>query len=473
MLFLKILTLQALWFLIVLHGRELGILCISVTSIFLLVLNYLIYEPSYSIRRYIFFAIFFTLYGLMTDQLQVKLGAIDEKSYDFTYIFLWSIFIMYYNDIFSKLKGLNIFILGLLGAVGGSLAYYSAYKLGSIELGEMGEAGLIGFNVINWAIFFPLSMKFVHSEKFWNKVLDYSIIYNFDLHGFKRHQKSFKDNYNYDRLGKTRVLLTGGTSGIGEGGVKTFSKLGCEIHFTGRDEGKAKSLIAQLGGNRFHELDLANLENINSFCKECPDFDVVVLNAGGMPEKKVMTDEGIELQCASQLLGHLLLVELLREHKKLKADARIIWMSSGGMYLKKLDLDNLFNPNDYDKVATYANVKRAQVTLVEELASSEKWRDVTHVSMHPGWVRTKGLEEALPGFYKFISSNLRSPEQGADTMVWLALTQDSIKDGAFYFDREVVSPYIHKSFKPSRTERDRLLKEVGEYLSSFKQKLNQ
>ncbi len=65
------------------------------------------------------------------------------------------------------------------------------------------------------------------------------------------------------------------------------------------------------------------------------------------------------------------------------------------MYLKKLDLDSLFEKPDYDKMETYANVKRAQVTLVEELSLQEEWKDFQILSMHPGWVRTAGLSGAL------------------------------------------------------------------------------
>ena len=85
--------------------------------------------------------------------------------------------------------------------------------------------------------------------------------------------------------------------------------------------------------------------------------------------------------------------------KKLNPGARIVWVSSGGLYLKKLDLDSLFNNINYEKVSTYANVKRAQVTLVEELANIENIEEFNHYSMHPGWVDTSGLSSSLPQFF--------------------------------------------------------------------------
>lgn len=449
----------------------LGFTTIAVTSIFLLFLNYLLYEPSCTIKRYIFFSLLFSLYGYLTDQIQVKLGVITYESYRSCYLFLWTIFVMYYNDFFARFKDFKIYVLALLGAFGGALAYYSAYQLGAINVGEGGGAALIGFNALNWAVFFPLSLKFVHSEKFWNKILDYSVIYSFDLRGFKRHQKYFVDNYDLESLKHKRVLVTGGTSGIGEGAVKSFLKLGCDIHFSGRDESKARSLISQIGGDHFHMIDLGDIESIANFARDCERFDAIILNAGGMPNKKVLTNEGIELQCASQLLGHMLLIELLREYDKLAPKARFIWVSSGGMYLKKLDIENLLNPKEYDKVGVYANVKRAQVTFVNELAKKARWSNYTHVAMHPGWVRTKGLEEALPGFFKFFARDLRSPEQGADTMVWLALSVDNPVAGAFYFDRKIVSPYVHKSFIPTTEDRRELVELVESNVEIFKGKI--
>jgi dehydrogenase/reductase SDR family protein 12 len=82
-------------------------------------------------------------------------------------------------------------------------------------------------------------------------------------------------------------------------------------------------------------------------------------------------------------------------------------VSSGGMYLKKLDLDSLFNNQKYEKVSTYSNVKRAQVTLVEELSRQERWKNVQVFSMHPGWVGTYGLKEALPKFFSLMKNRLR------------------------------------------------------------------
>jgi dehydrogenase/reductase SDR family protein 12 len=186
-----------------------------------------------------------------------------------------------------------------------------------------------------------------------------------------------------------------------------------------------------------------------------------------MPDQLSFNYQGIEFQCASQLLGHYFLFYWLHQNKKINSGARIVWVSSGGMYLKKLDLNSLFRQTDYDKVATYANVKRAQVTLVEELAKMNEFSDYNITVMHPGWVKTTGVKDALPGFFTFMNDRLRLPPEGADTIVWILLTSDKIDSGGFYFDRKKVSAYISKGFIPSEQDRKALIDEIKKIQPSF------
>jgi NAD(P)-dependent dehydrogenase (short-subunit alcohol dehydrogenase family) len=175
-------------------------------------------------------------------------------------------------------------------------------------------------------------------------------------------------------------------------------------------------------------------------------------------------DFSVEHQCASQLIGHYYLIDMLNKCGKINRHARLIWVSSGGIYLKKLDLDSLFHNQKYEKVSTYYNVKRAQVTLVEELSRQEIWKNVKVFSMHPGWVATYGLEEALPMFFRLMRNRLRNTKEGADTIIWLLLTEESITSGSFYFDRKIVSPYLSKNYNPTREQRISLLNKINNYI---------
>ena len=206
---------------------------------------------------------------------------------------------------------------------------------------------------------------------------------------------------------------------------------------------------------------MSDWERIDEFCKQSFCYDFIVLNAGGMPDSLIVNNFKVEHQCASQLVGHYYLIQCLNQNGCLNDNARIIWVSSGGMYLKKLDLKSLFHNKNYEKVSVYANVKRAQVTLTQELSKQDFWNKTKIFSMHPGWVKTDGLNNSLPGFYRIMAKRLRNLDEGIDTILWLLLTEESLNSGGFYFDRKMVSPYLSKNFNPTREERTELLNMIA------------
>ena len=301
-------------------------------------------------------------------------------------------------------------------------------------------------------------------NNYWNSFLDKTIVFSFDQNGFLRHKKEFIENFNTSTSTPKKILITGGTSGIGESVGTKLSQLGHHVYVTGRNQKKGKQFETSNKDSKFISLDMADWNMLHEFSKATEALDDLVFNAGSMPEEYRENSQGVEFQSSSQLVGHYLLLEWLKAHNKIKPGARIVWVSSGGMYLKKLDLEKLFKNSDYEKVDTYANVKRAQVTLVEELSKSSEWKDYFICSMHPGWVKTEGLKEALPKFYKMMKNRLRSVEAGADTIIWALLSIHPPESGKFYFDRKVVSPYITSSYSPSSTQREELMKRLKEFL---------
>ena len=305
-------------------------------------------------------------------------------------------------------------------------------------------------------------MWLFYEDKYWNYFLDKTIVFSFDKTGFNRHKSKFNEDLSQkDLIGKIS-LITGGTSGIGGEVAKELSRLGSKVFVIGRNKQKGESFK---GNNlNFHSLDIANWNQLKEFCCKSNCFDHIVLNAGSMPDSLVLNDFSVEHQCASQLIGHYYLIYMLNKCGKINQHARIIWVSSGGMYLKKLDLDSLFHNQKYEKISTYSNVKRAQVTLVEELSRQEIWKNVMVFSMHPGWVATYGLKEALPMFFSLMRNRLRDTKEGADTIIWLLLTEESLTSGSFYFDRKNVSPYLSKYYKPTREQRISLLKKINNYI---------
>lgn len=465
MLFIKFLILQSYWFLCVLQGQNIHSSVFFMLTAFILSAHYTFSSMEISRSKYIFLAFVFTFLGGIHDWGLVYLGLIDGHNYSWAYLSLWPVFLAYYHDFFKHFKG-KLLLGFFLGLTGGLLTYWSAYKLGGFHVTRDDLPSYLIYCSVFWSLFFPLSIVLYHNETWWNQLLDFTVIHSFDSTGFKRHQKFFaKQAWEEGPLSSEQLsfkaLVTGGTSGIGKAVSKYLVGLKIQTTVTGRDEIKGIKITSENENIHFYALDLADWESIDHFCKVCPVFHFLVLNAGGMPEKLVLNNQGIEYQCASQLIGHYRLMVGLKNNNKLASRARIVWVSSGGMYLKKLDLKNLFHPLEYEKVATYANVKRAQITWVEELSKMNEWKNDHIFTMHPGWVRTQGLLEALPSFVKMLKNRLRTEDQGADTIIWLLLTESELDKGALYFDRKKVNSYIFKSYNPNQIQRQELSKIMG------------
>ena len=115
----------------------------------------------------------------------------------------------------------------------------------------------------------------------------------------------------------------------------------------------------------------------------------------------------------------------------------MILVASGGMYTEPLDVAALDpDPGGYDGTKAYARCKRAQVVLAEEWTRDLLGTGIAVNAMHPGWADTPGLRTALPGFSRIVGPLLRTPEQGADTIVWLAAAPDAADpSGLFFLDR--------------------------------------
>ncbi len=270
-------------------------------------------------------------------------------------------------------------------------------------------------------------------NSFKDTLKDYSIVYSFDKTGFERHSRKFSP-INEQNLRDKTFFITGGTSGIGEALALQLLDYQAHVIVTGRNEEKFLNSRLSQKGAKFIALDLANLDEVKRLT--LPEIDGLVCNAGGMPSSLQIHNDSFDTIFASQVVGHYVLIKRFITSNKLATGKPVHITSSGGMYLKKLKLDDLkWEKNDYDKVASYANAKRAQVILNKELAKQHLQH---HFSCsHPGWVKTSALEEALPDFVGKLGSRLRSANQGADTILWCLAEHSNIPTGKFWFDREI------------------------------------
>ena len=246
------------------------------------------------------------------------------------------------------------------------------------------------------------------------------------------------------------VVITGGTSGLGRVAARRLAELGATVVITGRDAKRTAAVAAELttssggsGGSVTAEAaDMGDLDEVRSLAerllKRHPHIDVLVHNAGALANERSVGADGIEVTVASQVVGPFLLTSLLLPALRAAAPSRVITMSSGGMYASNLEVDHLeMAAAEYKGAEQYARAKRAQVTLNEMWAERFAGVGIFFHSMHPGWADTPGVEQALPVFRKVMGPLLRTPEQGADTLVWLAADDGEplATNGGFWLDR--------------------------------------
>ena len=248
------------------------------------------------------------------------------------------------------------------------------------------------------------------------------------------------------RLDGKVAIVTGATSGLGRAAAESIATLGGEVCIVGRDPERterARSEIAAAAGSAV-EAELADLSSLTEtaafaarFAASHDRLDVLVLNAGALTHQYTVTGDGNEVTLATHVLSPFLLTRALRPLLEASAPSRVIVVASGGMYTEPLDVDAL-DPDAaaYDGTKAYARCKRAQVTLAEEWTRELLDTGVTVNAMHPGWADTPGLRASLPGFSRVVGPLLRTPEEGADTIVWLAAAPDAADlSGLFFLDR--------------------------------------
>lgn len=267
-----------------------------------------------------------------------------------------------------------------------------------------------------------------------------------------------------DLSGRT-IVVTGATSGIGKAAAHRLARLGGRVVMVGRNpdalHNTAASIRRQTGNTQvfWEAADLSRLAQVRDLAGRLAALDggiqVLVNNAGALFRQRTQTPEGHEASLATNLLGPFLLTNLMIPVLSAQATSRIITVSSGGMYPQPLDIDTLAIPGSpYNGVQAYALAKRAQVVLTRLWARMLKRQGVSAHAMHPGWVDTPGIAASLPGFHRLTRHFLRSPEQGADTIVWLAAAAEAqIGNGGFWLDRALHPIHILRRTRESESAR--------------------
>ena len=276
-----------------------------------------------------------------------------------------------------------------------------------------------------------------------------------------------------DSLENRVVLVTGGSSGLGEAACEGFAAAGADVHMLVRDQERGERALSRITSRRPDalgsiELEVCDLSSLSSVRRFAESFqarrdrlDLLVNNAGVLPQERAYSPDGVELTFATNVLGPFLLTSLLLSVLLLAAPSRVITVSSGGMYTARLDADDpQLERRSYDGPRFYAHAKRTQVALNRVWGEHFPANRIAFHAMHPGWVDTPGLRSSLPRFRRLMRPLLRDARQGADTIVWLG-TEPALEPptGGFWQDREPRPEHRLRSTRETAEERERVWKE--------------
>lgn len=298
--------------------------------------------------------------------------------------------------------------------------------------------------------------------------------------GFTTASKKFREDDLSVDCSDLSYMITGANSGIGRQTALEIAKRGGTVHLVCRNPEfgqEARDDIQSQSGNskiHLHILDLSKPKEISSFlgkwCSEHEKLDVLVNNAGCMVNTREVTEDNLEKNFATNTLGTYIITTGLLDKLKKSDEPRVVTVSSGGMLLQKLCVDDFQfeKMQPFDGTMAYAQNKRQQVVMTERLSLS--CPGVHYSVMHPGWADTPAVRNSMPDFHAKMKDRLRSVEQGADTILWLAVAKESLKQssGLFWQDRVPVSTHLPLAWtRSSAGDEDKLMTSLQQMYTKF------
>lgn len=243
-----------------------------------------------------------------------------------------------------------------------------------------------------------------------------------------------------DLSGKT-IIITGGSSGIGAAAARTLRQQGAQVVITGRS-GETKKLAEEIGCD-YYLVDYTRFAEVRAFARDLlakyPRIDVLVNNVGGIIADRRLTEDGHETTLQVNHLSGFLLTLLLQERLE-SSKAIVINTSSAANLMGRVKFDDLENKKNYKSMSAYGAAKLMNILHAMEI--SRRFKGVWAASFHPGVVGT-GFAREGGGLIRWAYEGLLgrflmiSPEQGADTLLWLisTLPGKDWQDGEYYYKR--------------------------------------
>lgn len=258
-------------------------------------------------------------------------------------------------------------------------------------------------------------------------------------------------------------VITGATAGIGRETALGLAKLGATVVIVARDPQKAARTVDEISratGNGNVESVRADFASLNSVRAAAADIrtrydaiQVLVNNAGVANKHRTLSEDGYELTFAVNHLAPFLLTRELLPLLLAGAPSRIVNVSSGAEAYGPIDFDDLQSEKGYRGFAVYGKTKLMNVLFTYELASRLSGTGVTANCLHPGTVATDMLRQLPRWLYALISPFLSTPEQGAETPVFLASSPsvDGVSGG--YYEERKAKRSSRRSYDASARQR--------------------
>jgi len=256
-----------------------------------------------------------------------------------------------------------------------------------------------------------------------------------------------------------RTVITGATSGIGLAAAIELARRGADLTLVARNEARAADAVRQINAISTARAavdvvlaDVASQSSVRRLAVELltryPTIQVLVNNAGAIYSTRQMTDDGIELTWAVNHLAPFLLTALLLDRLKASAPARIVTTSSAAHERALIPFDDLNGERSWGGAGftRYGETKLANILFTAELARRLEGTGVTANSFHPGFVAT-GFNRnngTLMRIGMAISRPFaRSPQKGAETLVWLVDSEEAGSvNGGYFVDLRQVAPSL-------------------------------
>ncbi|XP_060793208.1 dehydrogenase/reductase SDR family member 12 isoform X4 [Neoarius graeffei] len=239
-------------------------------------------------------------------------------------------------------------------------------------------------------------------------------------------------------------IITGANSGIGKATALEIAKRGGTVHLVCRNKDRAdeaRTHIVEQSKNENVHVHIADMSNPRGLWEFADSFSqnhsvhVLINNAGCMVNQREVTEDGLEKNFATNTLGTFILTTALIPVLKKSQDPRV----------------------------------RQQVIMTEVWARQHK--EIHFSSMHPGWADTPAVQSSMPDFHARMKHKLRTEAQGADTVVWLSISDAALKhpSGLFFQDRTPVATHLPLAFTRScSSEEDELMTTLEKLSTGFK-----